>query len=81
MTASLSKVALRFVGGKLSKREPAVKVKTPAGELTVHRGTFRNREQFQPGGLRLYLLRLYGSQTAKGTAIASIIAVISSPVR
>ena len=38
MTASLSKGALRFVGGKLSKTEPAVKIKTPAGELTIRGG-------------------------------------------
>ena len=41
MTATLSKGALRFVGGKLSKQEPAVKVKTPAGELTVRGGIFQ----------------------------------------
>ncbi|MEM8574147.1 MAG: FecR family protein [Pseudomonadota bacterium] len=41
MTATLSKGALRFVGGKLSKKEPPVKVKTPAGELTVRGGIFQ----------------------------------------
>lgn len=41
MTATLSKGALRFVGGKLSKQEPAVKVKTPAGELTIRGGIFQ----------------------------------------
>lgn len=38
LVASFSKGALRFVGGKLSKTEPGVKVKTPAGELTVRGG-------------------------------------------
>ncbi len=40
LVASFSKGALRFVGGKLSKNEPGVKVKTPAGELTVRGGIF-----------------------------------------
>lgn len=38
LVASFSKGALRFVGGKLSKTEPGVKVKTPAGALTVRGG-------------------------------------------
>jgi hypothetical protein len=38
LVASFSKGALRFVGGKLSKNEPGVKVKTPAGALTVRGG-------------------------------------------
>ncbi|MGE3528464.1 MAG: FecR domain-containing protein [Methyloceanibacter sp.] len=38
LVASFSKGALRFVGGKLSKNEPGVKVKTPAGSLTVRGG-------------------------------------------
>ena len=38
LVASFAKGALRFVGGKLSKNEPGVKVKTPAGSLTVRGG-------------------------------------------
>jgi hypothetical protein len=38
LVASFSKGALRFVGSKLSKNEPGVKVKTPAGALTVRGG-------------------------------------------
>src|SRR3990172_3528087 len=38
LVASFSKGALRFVGGKLSKNEPGVKVKTPAGALTLRGG-------------------------------------------
>jgi hypothetical protein len=38
LAASFSKGALRFVGGKLSKNEPGVKIKTPAGALTVRGG-------------------------------------------
>ncbi len=41
LAASFSKGALRFVGGKLSKTEPGVKVKTPAGTLTVRGGIFQ----------------------------------------
>jgi len=41
LAATFSKGALRFVGGKLSKTEPGVKVKTPAGELTVRGGIFQ----------------------------------------
>ena len=40
LVASFSKGALRFVGGKLSKNDPGVKVKTPAGALTVRGGIF-----------------------------------------
>jgi hypothetical protein len=40
LVASFSKGALRFVGGKLSKSEPGVKVNTPAGALTVRGGIF-----------------------------------------
>ncbi len=32
---------MRFVGGKLSKTEPGVKLKTPAGELTIRGGIFQ----------------------------------------
>ena len=38
LVASFSKGALRFVGGKLSKNEPGVKINTPAGALTVRGG-------------------------------------------
>ena len=38
LVASFSKGALKFVGGKLSKNEPGVKVRTPAGALTVRGG-------------------------------------------
>jgi FecR-like protein len=41
LAATFSKGALRFVGGKLSKNEPGVKVRTPAGELTVRGGIFQ----------------------------------------
>jgi len=41
LAASFSKGALRFIGGKLSKTEPGVKVKTPAGTLTVRGGIFQ----------------------------------------
>ena len=41
LAATLSKGALRFVGGKLSKSAPGVKVKTPAGALTVRGGIFQ----------------------------------------
>jgi hypothetical protein len=40
LVASFSKGALRFVGGKLSKNEPGVRVNTPAGALTVRGGIF-----------------------------------------
>lgn len=38
LAASFSKGALRFVGGKLSKSDPGVRIKTPAGALTVRGG-------------------------------------------
>ncbi len=41
LVASFSKGALRFVGGKLSKDEPGISVKTPAGVLTVRGGMFQ----------------------------------------
>ena len=41
LVASFSKGALRFVGGKLSKEEPGISVKTPAGVLTVRGGMFQ----------------------------------------
>jgi hypothetical protein len=41
LAASFSKGALRFVGGKLSKHEPGVKVNTPTGALTVRGGVFQ----------------------------------------
>jgi hypothetical protein len=41
LVATFSKGALRFVGGKLSKKEPGAKVKTPAGTLTVRGGIFQ----------------------------------------
>jgi hypothetical protein len=40
LVASFSKGALRFVGGKLSKDERSISVKTPAGLLTVRGGIF-----------------------------------------
>jgi FecR-like protein len=41
LAASFSKGALRFVGGKLSKAEKGVTVKTPVGTLTVRGGIFQ----------------------------------------
>ena len=38
LVANFSKGALRFVGGKLSKNDPGVKINTPAGALTVRGG-------------------------------------------
>jgi hypothetical protein len=38
LAASFSKGALRFVGGKLSKNDPGVRINTPAGQLTVRGG-------------------------------------------
>ena len=38
LVASFAKGALRFVGGKLSKQEQGIAVKTPAGALTVRGG-------------------------------------------
>jgi hypothetical protein len=43
LVASFSKGALRFVGGKLSKNDPGVVVKTPAGALTVRGGMFEGK--------------------------------------
>jgi hypothetical protein len=43
LVASFSKGALRFVGGKLSKNAPGVKVNTPAGALTVRGGIFTGK--------------------------------------
>jgi FecR-like protein len=40
LAASFSKGVMRFVGGKLSKNDPGVKVNTPAGALTVRGGIF-----------------------------------------
>ena len=81
MTARLSKGALRFIGGKLSKqtRREGQDARWLAGwpYTAVLSGILNSRNQ---GSLRLYLLRLYGSQTARDTAVPSSIAVISSPV-
>jgi len=41
LVATFSKGALRFVGGKLSKDEHGITVKTPAGMLTVRGGIFQ----------------------------------------
>jgi|GEM_PF-6459765 len=38
LVASFSKGALRYVGGKLSKQEQGIAIKTPAGALTVRGG-------------------------------------------
>jgi hypothetical protein len=43
LVATFSKGALRFVGGKLSKNDPGVTVKTPAGALTVRGGIFQGK--------------------------------------
>ncbi|MGH6737015.1 MAG: FecR family protein [Methyloceanibacter sp.] len=45
LAASFGKGALRFVGGKLSKGERGVTVKTPAGTLTVRGGIFQGLVQ------------------------------------
>ncbi len=41
LVASFSKGALRFVGGKLSKQERGITVRTPAGAITVRGGIFQ----------------------------------------
>ena len=88
LAATLSKGALRFVGGKLSKQEPGVKVKTPAGELSVRGGIFQgivygsnqaifdfvfgHRLSIRRGG-RLYTLRHTGNLFAIGRSGAPVI--------
>jgi hypothetical protein len=57
LVASFSKGALRFVGGKLSKNDPGVKVNTPAGELTVRGGIFQGKVQ---GSNRAIFAFVYG---------------------
>jgi len=85
---------LRFVGGKLSKKDPGVKVKTPAGELTVRGGIFqgvvRNANQaifdfvfghrlsIRRGG-RLYTLRHTGNLFAIGRSGAPVIRQTTPP--
>ena len=41
VVASMSKGVMRFVGGKISKNEDAVKVNTPAGALAIRGGMFQ----------------------------------------
>jgi FecR protein len=87
LAASFSKGALRFVGGKLSKQAPGVKVRTPAGELTVRGGIFQgivksaNQAVFAfvfgdslalTRGGRRYTLRQNGNLFAIGRAGAPI---------
>lgn len=57
LVASFSKGALRFVGGKLSKEEPGISVKTPAGVLTVRGGMFQG---FIAGPNKALISFLYG---------------------
>ncbi len=59
LVASFSKGALRFVGGKLSKNDPGVKVNTPAGELTVRGGIFQGKVQ---GANRAIFAFVYGDR-------------------
>ena len=57
LVASFSKGALRFVGGKLSKEEPGISVKTPAGVLTVRGGMFQG---FIAGPNKALIAFIYG---------------------
>ena len=50
---------MRFVGGKLSKNDPGVKVNTPAGELTVRGGIFQGKVQ---GSNRAIFAFVYGDR-------------------
>ncbi len=55
MVASFSKGVMRFVGGKISKNEDGVTVKTPAGALAIRGGMFQMQGQW-PKGRRLFPL-------------------------
>jgi hypothetical protein len=57
LVASFSKGALRFIGGKLSKDEPGISVKTPAGEISVRGGMFQG---FIAGPNKALISFLYG---------------------
>ncbi len=71
LVASFSKGALRFVGGKLSKNEPGISVKTPAGELTVRGGMFQG---FIAGPNKALVSFLYGKHLliARGGQVYTI---------
>ena len=56
IAASISKGVMRFVGGKISKNEDAVKVNTPAGALAIRGGMF----QMQVNGRKSSPPFLYG---------------------
>ena len=43
ITTTFSKGVMRYVGGKISKNEDAVKMKTPAGTLAIRGGMFQAR--------------------------------------
>ncbi len=74
LVASFSKGALRFVGGKLSKNEPGISVKTPAGELTVRGGMFQG---FIAGPNKALVSFLYGKHLS--IARGGQVYTISSP--
>lgn len=64
LLATFSKGTMRFIGGKLSKNEGGVKVKTPAGALAIRGGMFQGRVSGRKGTFSF----LYGvSMTYRGT--------------
>jgi len=66
MTVSAAKGVMRFVGGKLSKQENGVEVKTPQATIAVRGGAFLLT--VQPGG-KLDVFFIYGkSVTVTGTS-------------
>src|SRR5262245_16403348 len=62
VVASMSKGVMRFVGGKISKNEDAVKVNTPAGALAIRGGMF----QMKVNGSAIVASFLYGKQLSLG---------------
>jgi hypothetical protein len=56
IAASMTKGVMRFVGGKISKNDDAVKVNTPAGALAIRGGMF----QMQVNGQKVVASFLYG---------------------
>lgn len=69
LVASFSKGALRYVGGKLSKQEQGIAVKTPAGALTVRGGITLIKVN---GPNRLAAACVFGDFSRSSAVVASI---------
>ncbi len=72
ITTTFSKGVMRYVGGKISKNEDAVKMKTPAGTLAIRGGMYQTQMTAGGKGIISFLYGVGLNFTAKNGEVQNL---------